>query len=115
VSESRIQFLPSTARGLGTSVEALREMTALQQLVFVEAHFGPFKNRLPTIEDTYMAILLPAAVGKPNDHVLFAKGSTAYECNKPLDRDNNGAVTKAEAAAFVKRRLEDGLTDRFFG
>jgi hypothetical protein len=110
-----IQFTPATARGLGTSVEALRQMTAVEQLEFVEAHFRPFANRLATLEDTYMAILLPSAVGKPNDHVLFSEGSDAYAKNKPLDRNNDGKVTKAEATELVMRRLEKGSTDTFFG
>jgi len=110
-----IQFLPSTAEGLGTSVGALSNMTAVDQLDFVEAYFRPFTNRLATIEDTYMAILLPSAVGKPNDHVLFSQGSKAYSENRPLDLDNDGNVTKAEAAEFVKRRLAQGLTDQFLG
>jgi hypothetical protein len=87
-------------------------MTGVQQLDFVEAHFRRFTNRLATIEDTYMAILLPVAVGQPNDHVLFAEGTDAYAKNRPLDRNNDGAVTKAEAAEFVRQRLEKGMINR---
>jgi hypothetical protein len=31
-----IQFMPSTAKGLGTSTEALKKMSAVQQLDFVK-------------------------------------------------------------------------------
>jgi hypothetical protein len=51
-------------------------MTAEAQLDFVEKHFRPFTGRLQTIEDTYMAVLLPKAVGKGRDFVLFERAST---------------------------------------
>lgn len=106
-----IQFMPKTAIGLGTTVEDLRRMNRAEQLNFVAAYFAPYKGRLRTLSDVYMAILWPAAVGKPEDYVIFANGTTAYTQNSALDVDRDKAVTKAEAAAFVQRRLEEGLRD----
>ena len=40
-----IQFMPATAAGLGTSCEALREMSALDQLDYVERFFRPYAPR----------------------------------------------------------------------
>ena len=59
-----IQFMPSTAIGLGTTTAALAAMTAEDQLEYVERYFKPYRNRLNTLEDLYMAILWPIAVGK---------------------------------------------------
>jgi peptidoglycan hydrolase-like protein with peptidoglycan-binding domain len=100
-----IQFMPETAKGLGTSTEALANMSAEEQLVFVERHFRPFKGRLNTIEDTYMAVLKPKAVGKGNDFVLFQKPGTAFEQNKGLDIDADGRVTVFDASFKVRRLL----------
>jgi hypothetical protein len=105
-----IQFMPRTAQSLGTTTDQLSRMTAEDQLVFVEQYLTPYKGRMETIEDTYMAILFPIAIGKPNDHVLFAQGSREYEQNRGLDRNQDGKVTKAEAAAMVRARLEQGLS-----
>jgi Transglycosylase SLT domain len=105
-----IQFMPRTAQGLGTTTDQLSGMTAEDQLVFVEQYLTPYKGRMETIEDTYMAILFPVAIGKPNDHVLFAEGTKEYEQNRGLDRNKDGQVTKAEAAAQVRTRLEQGLS-----
>ena len=104
-----IQFMPSTARGLGTTTAALAAMTALDQLDVVERYFQPFKGKMSTISDVYMAILFPAAIGKPEAAVLFKKPSIAYEENKGLDVNNDGQVTKGEAAAKVVQKLARGL------
>ena len=57
-----------------------------------------------------MAVLFPAAVGKPDNFVLFGNGATvpgfgagsrAYSQNSGLDKNGDGSVTKAEASAKV--------------
>jgi hypothetical protein len=100
-----IQFMPKTAKGLGTTIDKLAQMTAEEQLDFVEAHFRPFKGKMKNVEDCYMAVLFPVAVGKPNNHVLFVKGTTQYKQNSGLDRDGDGKITKLEAASKVSALL----------
>lgn len=100
-----IQFMPPTARGLGTTIQALEQMSALEQLDYVAKHFAPFKNRLKTLEDAYMAVLYPVAVGKGADHVLFKKGTAHYAQNRGLDINGSGEITVGEAAAKVRARL----------
>ena len=59
------------------------------------------------ISDLYMSVLFPVAVGKPDDFVLFGKGAInekfegRYEANRGLDANNDGSITKVEAAAKV--------------
>lgn len=105
-----IQFMPATAKALGTTTEALAAMTAEVQLEFVAAYFKPFKNKLKTLSDVYMAILWPKAVGKPDAYVLFASPSKAYKQNRGLDINKDGQVTKGEAADKVQRKLSKGLS-----
>ncbi len=100
-----IQFMPATARGLGTTTEKLTAMTAEAQLDFVEKHFRPFRGRLNTIEDAYMAVLFPRAVGKGNDFVLFESPSVAFRQNKGLDIDGDGRITVSDASFKVRRIL----------
>ncbi len=68
-----IQFMPTTATGLGTSISALYNMTNLQQLDYVRKYYLPFKNKLKTLGDTYLAVFYPALIGKPGDTALSAK------------------------------------------
>ena len=104
-----IQFMPTTAAGLGTSTDKLAAMTAVEQLDYVRRYFLPYKGKLKQLEDVYMAILWPIGIGKDNNHVLFERPSKAYDQNKGLDSDKDGKVTKAEAAAKVRAKLDEGL------
>jgi hypothetical protein len=109
-----IQFLASTAKGLNTNLMALASMDAVQQLDYIEKYFLPYAGKLYTLEDVYMAVLYPPAIGKPNEYVLFTQGTKAYEQNAALDRPMgklgpDGKITKAEAAAKVRQQLELGL------
>jgi hypothetical protein len=105
-----IQFMPSTARGLGTSIQALLQMTAIEQLDYVQKYMAPFKGRMHSLSDVYMTILYPVAVGKPDSQVLFAAPSRAYQQNRGLDVNDDGEVTKGEAASKVQARLDEGLS-----
>jgi len=106
-----IQFMPKTAAGLGTSTAALARMTAEDQINFVWKYFKPWKGRLRSLADVYMAILWPAGVGKPEGFVLWDKDSrpTTYRQNAGLDVNRDGEITKAEAAAKVAALLPEGM------
>jgi peptidoglycan hydrolase-like protein with peptidoglycan-binding domain len=100
-----IQFMASTARSLGTTTQALAQMSAVQQLKSVEKYFQPYRNKLSSLEDCYMAVLWPRAVGKANSYILFRRPSKAYTLNSGLDIDKRGTITKAEAAAKVRSKI----------
>lgn len=106
-----IQFMPSTARGLGTSTEALGDMSAVEQLDYVEKYFRPYRGRMNGIADIYMAVLWPAAVGKSEGRVLWDERTrpTTYRQNAGLDGNRDGVITKAEAAAKVREKLRTGM------
>lgn len=59
-----LQFMPATAKRLGTTTAEIRGMTAAEQMRFIAAYFRPFSGRLRSQLDTYMAVFYPAAVGK---------------------------------------------------
>ena len=102
-----IQFMPSTAKSLGTTTDALAQMTRKEQMVYVRKYFMQFGDRLRNgdIDDVYMTVLYPAAVGKPDSYVLFRSGTTAYRQNAGLDTNKDGTITKFEAAAKVRKRF----------
>jgi len=100
-----IQFMPKTATNLGTTTDALARMTAEQQLDYVAKYFAPYKGRLKTLDDAYMAVLWPPAIGQGSNYVLFSSPSTAYQQNQPLDVNKDGKVTVAEATSFVRKKL----------
>lgn len=106
-----IQFMPRTAEGLGTTTADLAKMSAIEQLDYVKAYFLPYAGKLDTLEDLYMAILWPRAIGQPNSYVLWSQGTKAYEQNSGLDSNGDGSVTKGEAAGKVRDKYEAGFED----
>lgn len=107
-----IQFGAAAAKDAGTTIDKLLKMTAEEQLTYVYNFFKPYTGKLKTLSDIYMRILLPAAVGKPEDYVLFSEANTkskAYMQNRGLDGNRDGSITKAEAAAKVDQKLVEGL------
>lgn len=101
-----IQFMPPTARALGTTTEALAAMTGVEQLQYVERFFRGSTGRIrPDVPgDYYMAVFLPAFVGAPADKVLGRKDDTTplvggltlaavYSGNPGFDRQKRGFFT----------------------
>jgi hypothetical protein len=110
-----IQFMPPTARDLHTTTDDLKNMTAVDQLDFVEKYLQPFKGKMNSLSDVYATILFPAAVGKTDSSVLFQRPSVAYNQNKGLDTNGDGVVTKGEAASKVQEKLDKGLHRELIG
>jgi hypothetical protein len=103
-----IQFIPSTAQGLGTTTDYLASLTRTQQCDWVLKYFkaGPVKTiSSPSLEDMYMAILWPKAVGQDNNYVLFNSGTKQYSQNSGLDIGSKGYITKADAASKVRSQI----------
>ena len=101
-----IQFMGPTARSLGTTTTALARMSPEKQLDYVKKYFWPYRNRLKTLEDVYMAILYPAAIGKGPNHVLFRQGTISYQQNRGLDGPPvKGFVTVGDATKKVNQRF----------
>lgn len=109
-----IQFMPATAKGLGTSTAALAKMTAEEQLIYVYDYFKPYRNRLKNLGDLYMAILWPAGIGKQDDWVLWNAETrpTTYRQNAGLDVNKDGVITRGECCAKVTQKLVAGLHPR---
>lgn len=99
-----------------TTRELLYNMSEVEQLDYVEKYFALWQKRkgeITSLEDVYMAILCPKAIGKPNDFSLYSiSDGESYTQNKPLDGSINkisdGVITKEEATHHVRRLYEKG-------
>lgn len=121
-----IQFMELTRQALNKRYGAnltkadYAAMTVEQQLEWVWKYYKMIMtdlkvNSLDSIEDVYMVIHWPAAVGKPLAQTMYAKGSPAYLANNGLDLNHDGLITKAEAGALVRAKLEKGLKPEYYG
>ena len=107
-----IQFMPATAKGLGTTTEAIRGMSRAQQMPLVEKYFN--KVGLPrgaSAGQLYTSVFLPAFVKKPSSYVIASPGGTPlnqsgswYKQNKGLDVDQSGAITISDLTEQVSRK-----------
>ena len=110
-----IQFMPSTARAMGTTVESLATMTAEDQLKYVYKYFKGYKGgKLKNLGDVYMAILWPKGVGKDDSETLFAEGIT-YRQNAGLDLNKDHKVTRGECLVKIKEKQAKGLRPEYLG
>ncbi|MBP6216038.1 MAG: LysM peptidoglycan-binding domain-containing protein [Luteimonas sp.] len=102
-----IQFMPATARELGTSTEALARMSATDQLQYVERYFARRSDPgdLNTLEGVYTTVLYGSPRPDPGS-TLFSSGSAAYRMNAPLDLNRDGRITAGEATSFVRGRID---------
>lgn len=103
-----IQFMPSTAKGLGTTIEALKLMTATEQMVYVEKYFKPFAGKINSIHDLYAVVFFPVMLGKPNSFILKTASLSASllaKSNAIFDLNKDSQITKAEFNAFIDNNL----------
>lgn len=61
-----IQFMPTTAKGMGTTVEDIRKMNTDDQMKLVNQYLNPYKGKMKTQEDVAMSVFYPAAIGNPD-------------------------------------------------
>ena len=102
-----IQFTDKTLGEWGLTTDDIKGMTRTEQLALVEKHMSRHLEGIenPTFSDMYMSVIWPDAVGKPETHVLFKKGSKYYEQNDGLDISGDGTITKGEAAEAAMSKL----------
>ena len=86
-----IQFMPKTARSLGTTVEELRNMSAAQQMRFIEKYFESVNlPRGASAGTLYAYVFLP---GRAQRQILARAGENFYEANRGLDMNKDGIIT----------------------
>lgn len=91
-----IQFMPSTARRLGTTVEAIRQMSPAQQMVYVEKYLRPYKGKFTSPAAVYMSVFYPVAMTWP----------LTKEFPANVQKANPGIKTPADYARLVERRAK---------
>jgi hypothetical protein len=96
-----IQFLSSTAKNMGTTIEALANMTDVEQLDWVYKYLAPYKGRMRNLDDTYLAVFMPKHIGKSSDTVVAQEGTPEYEQNKGFDSAEKGYFTVGDITSTI--------------
>lgn len=99
-----IQFMPATAKALGTSTYELKSMSSLNQLDYVYKYFKPYSGKIDNIQDCYLCIFFPAALNKPDSYIFHTdklSAKTIAAQNPGFDINKDGQITKAEFFKWV--------------
>ena len=109
-----IQFMPRTAESLGTSIEELYNMTATEQLDYVEKYYKMNRVRPgATVGDLYILTFMPAAARVPANFVIGNRNggrvfnldaAKVYAQNKVFDQNKDGIFTKGDIVNTVNQR-----------
>ena len=106
-----IQFMPSTAKWLGTTTAKLRAMSNVDQLDWVYKYFNSLgaTGKMKSVYDLYLVTFFPIALGKPDNWVLESKDLSAYKIavnNKIIDLNKDGKITVGEFKQYVDKYLK---------
>jgi len=91
-----IQFMPSTAKRMGTTTDALAQLTPVQQMTWVEKYLSSYAGRMDDIAGLAMAVFYPAYVGRSLDTEFSAK----------VQRYNPGISTVGDYVALMTKRAK---------
>lgn len=111
-----IQFMPSTAKNLGTTAEDLLKMDNVEQLFYVRKYLAPYAGKIKSLTDLYLCVFFPKAVGKPDDYVLQTdrlSAKTIAQQNSAFDLNSDLAVTKGEIVEYLNRWINKNKIELF--
>jgi hypothetical protein len=65
-------------------------------------YFAPYRGRIGNLDDLYLAIFWPAAIGKGADYVIAREGTSAYAQNSGFDQGGKGWIQKSDIVASIR-------------
>jgi len=113
-----IQFMPKTALSLGTSIDELALMTAEEQLYYVYQYYYPYRNRMNSYVDLYLATFFPLAMGKASNFVLQTSNlsaSTIADVNPIFDLNKDRKITVGEITKVITDKIPQAWRNYFLG
>lgn len=100
-----IQFMPDTAKSLGTTIADLSAMSNVRQLDYVKAYLSPYKGKMRSLADTYLTVFYPAAISKPSTWAFPAIVQNQNPTFKNFLID--GKLTKQSIVNYLSAKFSD--------
>lgn len=109
-----IQIMDYVAFEFGITTKELREMTALEQLKYVERYFVRWSkitgidNLYQNPVNVYTAVAAPGFLKYENDKVIYRKDDSSAKANPGWDANGDGEIQKGETFQAVKTNKASG-------
>ena len=97
-----IQFMPSTAKALGTTTAALAAMNHEQQMQYVVKYFTKLAPIPNSIKGVYLSVFWPKFRSNADSTVIAKDGEIAYAQNAGFDREKKGYFTVGDTYRPVR-------------
>src|SRR5262245_21699555 len=93
-----LQFIESTAHSMGTTTKAIKRMNPVEQLRLVERYLTPFRGRLNSLADVYMAVFRGFIIEGGDANIVAPLDNSKKEqrifiLNKWLDFNSDRKIT----------------------
>lgn len=107
-----IQFMPAKLKEWGVNVDNFAQLSFENQLDYVFKFFEEYNyiKKCSFLEDYYLSIFYPSAVGKNPDNIIAKKGTELYSQNSSFDVHNRGYYTASDIAAPVIKSYWEGMS-----
>ncbi len=99
-----IQFISSTAAGLGTSTDELRKMSNVEQLDYVYKYLKPYSGKMNNLIDLYLVVFFPVSLNKGPEYIFETStlSRSKIAANNPaFDLNKDSMITRAEVEVKV--------------
>lgn len=109
-----IQFIRSTATGLGFTLEQIRNMTNVEQLDLVKRYYWPYRAKIKSAVDLYFATFYPVAIGKTADYILGSTPSSIMLIaaqNSGIDANKDKKITYQEVQDWFLKGAPQNFLD----
>jgi hypothetical protein len=114
-----IQFMPDTAKSLGTSINELKNMSNVKQLDYVKKYFYPYRNKITRFIDLYLVTFYPVALNKPDSFILGSERSQSfakkvYQQNKGIDQNGDGLISVGDFKKWIakNKKIPTGIEQK---
>lgn len=114
-----IQFMPATASGYGYTIAQIAAMPIEGQLRGPVYQYLATKGKMRNLEDTYLAVFFPKAMGRPDSFVVGVKDGLSgvgessdpkerkfqakvYTQNAALDTNKDGVIRRSDIVGVIR-------------
>ncbi len=106
-----------TINGTKYYLDSISKMSFVQQMELVELYLTPYKSKIKSYLDLYLAVFFPLAMSKSDDFVLKTNqlsASIIAKQNPIFDSNQDKQITRKEVTDYFKKYFDSKFGSGFF-